>query len=144
MFHDNLLLASSGNNDEDDFMQYIDFGDSPSPGDPNESPGGEPSESSNQNKTDTDRLHDFLKPYENKWVKDSKINLKNRVDHSTTAEDKKLYEMSKIFAHVKKENPSFFTKNEYSHPVDTRLTKEFLEKINNLKKNYPDNWPKKS
>jgi len=143
IFNDSFLLASSSNND-DDFMQYIDFGDSNSSngGDPSGSPAGDPSD--HEDKKDTDRLYEYLKPYEGKWIKDTQINLKKRhFDYSSASSDEKVFQMSRIFAHVKKENPSFFTRSEYSHPVDTRLTKDFLGKISSLKKNYSQNWPSK-
>jgi hypothetical protein len=87
-----------------------------------------------ESKKDTERLHDFLQPYEGKMVKDTGIRLRG-----TTSEECK--EMSRIFAHVKKDKPNFFTLHELSSPGATRINSDFLNRLDSLKKNYDKGWP---
>jgi hypothetical protein len=136
---DIFLLASSPGND--DFMQYIDFGS-----DNNSSPGGSPSgeggpsDGGNETKKDTDRLYDYLKPYEGQKLSQSKsIDLRARTYPSAgTPVQKEKADMSRIFAHIRKENPSFFSSSEYENPGQMRLKIDFLNKIKGLHQNYPN------
>jgi hypothetical protein len=91
----------------------------------------EPSESPAETKTDTERLHDFLSQFEGKLVRETGIKLR-----SVGSLDDELKEHSRIFAHVKHDNPNFFTSHELSTPSQTRLDSTFLNKIDGLKKNY--------
>jgi hypothetical protein len=139
LYNDIFLLASSGN---DDFMQYIDFGnDNDSNSGGNGSSGEGPSETNE--KKDTDRLYDYLKPHEGQKIVDKKlINLRlKKPSPSSTLVEKEKIEMSRIFAHVRKENPHFFSGISFENPGHLRLNNEFLNQVLYLKKNYPKNWP---
>lgn len=94
----------------------------------------EPSEDLLENKTDTERLHDFLIQHEGKKLGETGIKLRGPVGEE-------LKELSRIFAHVKKDKPHFFTLNELSAPSHTRLDRTLLNKIDSLKKNYNKGWP---
>jgi hypothetical protein len=102
-----FLLASSGN--EPDFMQYIDFGsDNNSNSGGNGSSGEGPSET-NETKKDTDRLYEYLKPYEGQKVVDKKmINLRTKTYNPSSLAEKEKVEMSRIFGHIRLEKPEFF------------------------------------
>ena len=94
-----------------------------------------PTESTIENKKDTERLYDFLVQYRDKWIKDTGINLRLRDGENP------MTEYSRIFAHIKKDRPDFFTVNETRNPGQTRLDFNFFNKLNSLKKNYPNGWP---
>ena len=138
---DTFLLASSEN---DDFMQYIDFGS-----DNNSSPGGNaspeagPSEGPSETKKDTDRLYDYLKPYQGQKISQNKlINLRAKsCPTAAPLPEKQKVEMSRIFAHLRKDNPSFFSSTEYENPSQLRLRIDFLNKVKGLHQNYPKDWP---
>lgn len=97
-----------------------------------------PTESNyNPVKTDTDHLYEYLVQYEGKKIKDTNINLRfRRAPVNGSIKDQYYYEISRIYANVRKEHSDWFTYDQYENPRNMFITKDFLNKIINLKKDY--------
>lgn len=93
-----------------------------------------PSINSTESKTETGRLYDFLSPHKGGIVKNSGIKLRTRYNLSST---QNYY--SRIYAHVRNEN--VISSQVRKSGIHATITDDLLDKIKNLNKNYPKEYP---
>jgi hypothetical protein len=90
-------------------------------------------------KKDTDYLYEHLRQFESQKLRDTGLNLRVRnLPNTATVKEQYLLELSRIFSHVRKENPQFFRRIDFEAPSNMTLTNDFMNNILNLKKDYYD------